>query len=338
MVDAAATDLDSSDELPEMELEPAERLFAAEELFLPVSSTSALGSDIVVQGRPAHVKEDSPLGLLYVAAYANFVHVLLRPTKRKRQDKGMDLFFYLQRLQRDPGCDTGFTRSGKLGARTRKAHIEFLYWFRRVCFKSREEARSLMPQGLFKQEPQHVRSSWELLAYVADEIYEPMTAGNSKDKLVRQVLKTLRHKLPDEGTKIEQSGKMQLPFRCSALFCTWFLDLGPELLQVLAGIAAGQSRAEFAVQFRKSQAHIEAFHDFCAFCDEVVSMSSARTHGCCMEIGCSTSVNTPAQCHLHFFASSANAEGGFVNADVQLMVVDPQKLLFRGKSPQHMSS
>ena len=27
-----------------------------------------------------------------------------------------------------------------------------------------------------------------------------------------------------------------------------------------------------------------------------------------------------------------------MNADVHLMVVDPQQLLFRGKSPQHMSS
>ena len=101
---------------------------------------------------------------------------------------------------------------------------------------------------------------------------------------------------------------MQLPFRCSALFCTWFLDLGPELVQVLVGIASGKSRAELAVQLRKSKAHIDAFNDFCAFCDSVVAISGGRTYGSCMEIGSGTSANSPAQCHLHFFASSANAE------------------------------
>ena len=338
MSDVEGTVVDSDDEPVGVDLEPADRLFAAEEFFLPITSTSALGSNIVVQSRPANVPSDSPLGLLYVAAYANHVHVLLRPAKRKRQEKGMDLFFYLQKLQRDPSSDTGFVRADKLGARTRKAHIEFLYWLRRVTFKCRTDARSMMPQSLFKKQPYHIRCSWELLAFIAEEIYEPMVAGNSKDKLQRHVLAHLKHKLPDEGAKLDQLGKTLLPFRCSALFCTWFLDLGPELVQVLAGIAAGQSRGELANQFRDSKAHIDAFNDFVEFTAGVVSSLGARTHGSCMEIGTCTSANTPAQCHLHFFASSANAEGGFVNAEVQLMVVDPQKLLFRGKAPQHLSS
>ena len=89
--------------------------------------------------------------------------------------------------------------------------------------------------------------------------------------------------------------------------------------------------------FRQSKAHVGAFADFVAFTAGVVPAIGARTHGTGMEVGICTSANTPAQCHLHFFASTANAEGGFVNAEVSRMV-DPQKLLFRGKAPQHLSS
>ena len=89
--------------------------------------------------------------------------------------------------------------------------------------------------------------------------------------------------------------------------------------------------------FRQSRAHVDAFADFTKLIAGVVSTIGARTHGTGMEVGTCTSANTPAQCHLHFFASTANAEGGFVNAEVSLMVVDPQKLLFRGKAPQHLS-
>ena len=338
MSDVEATVLDTDEELVGADLVPADRLFAAEELFLPISSPSRLSSSVAAPSRPDDVAPHSPQGLLYVAAYANHVQALLCPAKRKRQGKGKDFYFYLQRLQRDPSRDTGFVQAGKLGARTRKAHLEFMYWLRRVCFKSRSEARSMMPQCLFKQELPHIRSSWELLACIAEEIYEPMAAGNSKNQLVRNVLAHLKHKLPDEGGKADGVAKTPLPFRCSALFCTWFLDLGPESVQVLAGIAAGQGRAELAVLFRQSKAHVAAFADFVAFIAGVVSAIGARTHGTGMEVGICTSANTPAQCHLHFFASTANAEGGFVNAEVSLMVVDPQKLLFRGKAPQHLSS
>ena len=160
----------------------------------------------------------SPQGLLYVAAYANHVQALLCPAKRKRQGKGKDFYFYLQRLQRDPSRDTGFVQAGKLGARTRKAHLEFMYWLRRVCFKSRSEARSMMPQCLFKQELPHIRSSWELLACIAEEIYEPMAAGNSKNQLVHNVVAHLKHKLPDEGAKADGVAKTPLPFFAAQRF------------------------------------------------------------------------------------------------------------------------
>ena len=339
MSDVEKTDLDTDAEPVGADLVAAERLFAPEEFFLPISSKSGPSSSVATRSRPVDVEPHSPQGLLYVAAYANHVQALICPAKRKRQSKGKDHHFYLQRLQRDPSADTGFTQAGKTGARTRMAHIECLYWLRRVTFKSRAVARSMMPQSLFKQQPPHIRSSWELLACIAEEIYEPAAAGNSKNQLVRNVVTHLRHKLPiDEGAKADAVGKTPLPFRCSAIFCTWFLDLGPESVQVLAGIAAGQGRAELAVLFRQSKAHLDAFAEFGAFIAGVVSVLGARTHGTGMEVGTGTSFNTPAQCHLHFFASSANAEGGFVNSEVNLMVVDPQKLLFRGKAPQHLSS
>ena len=338
MSDAEATVLDTDEDPVGADLVAADRLFAAEEFFLPIATLSGLSSSVAVQCRPADVEPHSPQGLLYVAAYANHVQALICPAKRKRQAKGKDYHFYLQRLQRDPSGDTGFVQAGKLGARTRKAHLEFMYWLRRVSFKNRAEARSMMPQRLFRLELPHIRSSWELLACIAEDIYEPMAAGNSKTQLVRTVVAHLRHKLPDEGVKADGVGKTPLPFRCSALFCTWFLDLGPESVQVLAGIAAGQGRAELAVLFRQSKAHVDAFADFTAFAAGVVSVIGARTHGTGMEVGICTSANTPAQCHLHLFASTANVEGGFVNAEVNLMVVDPQKLSFRGKAPQHLSS
>ena len=118
-----------------------------------------------------------------------------------------------------------------------------------------------------------------------------------------KVLAPLKHKLPDEGAKADGGAKTPLPFRCSALFCTWFLNLGPESVQVLAGIAAGQGRTELAVLFRQFKAHVGAFAVFLAFTAGVVSAIGARTHGTGMEVGICTSANTPAQCHLHFFAT-----------------------------------
>ena len=339
MSDVASTAMDSDVEPGGGSLPAAERLFAAEEFFLPITSTAALGTDIVVKGRPEDVGPNTPRGLLYVAAYANHVHVLLRPAKRKRQqEKGRDLYYYLQRLQRDPGRDTGFVQHGRLGDRRRKAYFEFLYWLRRMTFKSRMDARAMVSQTEFAREQQFVVNSWELLACIASEIYEPLVAGNCSNRLARQVVAHLKHKLPDAGATSDPVAKTPLPFRCSALFCTWFLDLGPELVQVLAGIAAGQGRRELAVLFRSSKAHMDAFTEFVSFCDGLVAMLGARVHAVAMEIGTCTSKNTPAQVHVHFFASSGNADGGFVNAEVQLMVVDPVKLLFRGKGPQHMSS
>ena len=192
-------------------------------------------------------------------------------------------------------------------------------------------------QSAFAREPQHIMKSWELLACIATEIYEPSAGRNSADRLARHVRAHLQHRLPDPGATTDPVAKTPLPFRCSALFCTWFLDLGPESVQVLAGIAAGQGRAELAAEFRNSKAHVDAFGEFVAFCEGLVAMLGARTHGVAMEIGSGTSKNTPAQVHVHFYASSANADSGFVNGDVQLMVVDPQKLLFRDRGPQHMS-
>ena len=339
MSDVEGTVMDTDEEEACGPPPAAERLFAAEEFYLPVTSTATLGTDIVVKGCPGDVPPHSPQGLLYVAAYANHVHLLLRPVKRKRQsEKGMDLYYYLQRLQRDPGSDTGFLQGGRLGDRRRKAYIEFMYWLRRTTFKTRADARALFSQTAFSREPQFVVSSWELLARIAAEIYMPLSAGNTDKRLARQVVPHLAGRLPDPGAKPDPVGKTPLPFRCSALFCTWFLDLGPESLQVLAGIAAGQSRAELAAQFRNSQAHKDAYAAFVEFCSGLVAMLGARSHATAMEIGSSTSRNSPAQVHVHFFASAANADGGFVNAEVQLMVADPQKLLFQGKGPQHMSS
>ena len=168
MSDAESTVMESDGEADAGPLPAAERLFAAEEFFLPVTSTAALGTDIVVRQRPDSVGPHTPEGLLYTAAYANHVHLLLRPAKRKRQaEKGMDLYFYLQRLQRNPAGDTGFVQCGRLGDRRRKAYVEFLYWLRRVTFKRRSEVRHMVKLSEFGRERQFIVNSWELLACIA---------------------------------------------------------------------------------------------------------------------------------------------------------------------------
>ena len=159
MSDVEKTVLDTDEEPVGADLVAADRLFAAEEFFLPISAQLGPSLGVTAQSRPAEVEPHSPQGLLYVAAYANHVQALICPAKRKRQSKGKDYYFYLQRLQRDPGADTGFVQAGKLGARTRKAHLEFMYWLRRVTFKNRAEARLMMPQRLFKEQLPHIRSS-----------------------------------------------------------------------------------------------------------------------------------------------------------------------------------
>ena len=337
MSDSDSASDDRLDDPAGDDLEPADRLFGAGEFFLP--EKEELGLDTPVKPVPEGVAPQSPTGLLFTAVYANHLNVLLRPAKQPRiGEKVCDLYFYLKRLQREPDKDSGFVRLGPEGPRTKRAYVEYLYRTRRTILVTRTEAREKFGQAAFAKELPHIRASYELLSYIAEQVYKPQLGGNAKGKLLRDPLPELRHKLPTDTKRAEQNGKIQLPFKSSTLFCTYFMDLGPELEAVVAGIAAGNGRAELAEYLKKSPAHLEEFKAFLSFVEELAAMVKGRTYGCAMEVGVGASSHSPAQCHMHFLLSSANADGGFVNGTVEMMVIDPQKLVFRGKPPQHLGS
>jgi hypothetical protein len=274
----------------------------------------------------------------FIAAFHNHIERLMGPAKRQRMaTEGSHLRVFLGRLQQQPDGDSRFLKPGRACDRNLDAHKEYLYWLTRTAHITVDEARTRCPRSAFARESDIIRANWELLHHIAQEVYLPLSRGRAGKGQARLVRPELQYRLPSSAGQAAVS-RIALPFKASAIFVTWFLELGLDMAEIAAGVAAGHAREDLAHVFRKSPSHQAVFKSFMSFVDDLVAQVGAQTFGMAMEVGLSGQSQHPAQCHLHLFASSATADSSFSNTDVKFMVIDPASLTFQGRKPQHIGS